>query len=118
MKYVPVFGRNIDSYIQKRLNNKTHLICTFDREDGLKLYILAIEINMRLEDNSLMPWGKYKGEKMANVPATYLMWLYNNEKCNAEVQAYIEDNMDALKGEIRQLGDKKDETKRYSKPIG
>ena len=55
---------------------------------------------------------------MANVPATYLMWLYNNEKCNAEVQAYIEDNMDALKEEIRQLGDKKDETKRYSKPIG
>ena len=107
MRYVPVFGRNIDSYIQKRLNNKTHLIC-----------ILAIEINMRLEDNSLMPWGKYKGEKMANVPATYLMWLYNNEKCNAEVQAYIEDNMDALKEEIRQLGDKKDEAKRYSKPIG
>lgn len=34
------------------------------------------------------------------------------------VQAYIEDNMDALKEEIRQLGDKKDEAKRYSKPIG
>ena len=54
-----------------------------------------------------MPWGKYKGEKMANVPATYLMWLYDNNKCNAEVQAYINDNMDALKEEIRQSGNNK-----------
>lgn len=105
MKYIPVFGRDIES-IRKSLNNRTHLIETFEREDGLKLYILAKEIKMELDDNSPMPWGKYKGEKMANVPATYLMWLYDNNKCNAEVQAYINDNMDALKEEIRQLGDK------------
>lgn len=106
MKYIPVFGRDIES-IRKSLNSRTHLIETFEREDGLKLYILAKEIKMGLDDNSPMPWGKYKGEKMANVPASYLMWLYDNNKCNAEVQAYINDNMDALKEEIRQLGDKK-----------
>ena len=56
---------------------------------------------MALNDNSPMPWGKHKGQKMANVPASYLRWLYDNNKCNAEVQAYIKDNMDVLKEEIK-----------------
>lgn len=56
---------------------------------------------MALNDNSPMPWGKHKGQKMANVPASYLMWLYDNNKCNAEVQTYIKDNMDVLKEEIK-----------------
>lgn len=57
---------------------------------------------MALYDNSPMPWGKYKGEKMANVPASYLLWLYDNKKCNKEILEYIEDNMDALESEIKQ----------------
>lgn len=24
-----------------------------------------------LTDDSIMPWGKYKGEKMGNIPASY-----------------------------------------------
>jgi uncharacterized protein (DUF3820 family) len=27
-----------------------------------------------MTDESLMPWGKHKGEKMANVPPEYLLW--------------------------------------------
>jgi uncharacterized protein (DUF3820 family) len=54
-----------------------------------------------LTDDSLMPFGKYKGDKMANVPAGYLMWLHDNNKCNAEVKAYIEDNLEVLKEEIK-----------------
>jgi uncharacterized protein (DUF3820 family) len=54
-----------------------------------------------LTDNSPMPFGVHKGEKMANVPAAYLMWLYNENKCNREVQGYIEDNLDVLKEEIK-----------------
>lgn len=83
------------------LNKKTHWVATFERDDGYKLYILAKEINMKLNDESLMPFGKYKGEKMANVPASYLMWIYDNNKCNAEVKEYINDNMDVLKQEIK-----------------
>ncbi|MDR1223260.1 MAG: DUF3820 family protein [Tannerella sp.] len=56
---------------------------------------------MKLTDSSLMPFGRYKGEKMANVPARYLMWLYDNKKCNDDVKGYIEDNMDVLKAEIK-----------------
>jgi len=32
---------------------------------------------MKLTDESPMPFGKYKGEKMANVPASYLKWIYD-----------------------------------------
>lgn len=30
-----------------------------------------------MTDISLMPFGKHKGEKMANVPPEYLLWLYD-----------------------------------------
>ena len=53
-----------------------------------------------LDDNSLMPWGKHKGEKMANIPAQYLLWCYKNDKCCNEVKQYVENNMDELKSEL------------------
>ena len=54
-----------------------------------------------LTDESIMPFGKYQGKKMANVPAHYLIWLYDNNKCNKEVRTYIVDNLDVLKVEIK-----------------
>ena len=54
-----------------------------------------------MRDEDLMPFGKHKGEKMANVPADYLMWLYDNNKCYGNVKKYIEDNLDVLKDEIK-----------------
>ena len=49
-----------------------------------------------LTDNSYMPFGKYKGDKMADVPASYLIWLYDNSKCSMEVLKYIHKNHDVL----------------------
>jgi uncharacterized protein (DUF3820 family) len=49
-----------------------------------------------LIDESLMPWGKFKGTKMIDVPYWHLLWLYDNKKCDFTVRKYIEDNMDAL----------------------
>uniref|UniRef100_A0A6M3LLS0 Putative quorum-sensing-regulated virulence factor n=1 Tax=viral metagenome TaxID=1070528 RepID=A0A6M3LLS0_9ZZZZ len=54
-----------------------------------------------LQDDSPMPFGKYKGDKMINVPASYLLWLYNENKCNKNVRDYIEDNLDVLKMEVK-----------------
>lgn len=51
----------------------------------------------KLDDNSLMPWGKHKGEKLANVPDKYLLWLYKEKKATGDVLDYIEDNMDVIK---------------------
>ncbi|WP_071146711.1 putative quorum-sensing-regulated virulence factor [Bacteroides ihuae] len=64
---------------------------------------------MKLTDESLMPFGKYKGKKMANVPASYLMWLYDEwtlpnprfGSINREVKEYIEDNLDVIQEEIK-----------------
>ena len=50
-----------------------------------------------MTDESIMPFGKYKGQKLANVPASYLLWLYDNNKCFGELKKYIEENMDALR---------------------
>jgi uncharacterized protein (DUF3820 family) len=55
---------------------------------------------MTLTDKSPMPFGVHKGTEMANVPASYLIWLYENDKCSDSVREYIEDNMDVLKMEV------------------
>ena len=53
-----------------------------------------------LTDKSPMPYGKHKGVEMANVPAEYLIWLYENDKCSDSVKEYIEDNIDILRSEV------------------
>ena len=59
-----------------------------------------------LQDSDKMPWGKYKGELMLDVPASYYHWLWTNErdpmsrKAKVDpVAAYIERNLDALQQE-------------------
>jgi len=56
----------------------------------------------KLNDDSIMPWGKYKDYSMANVPADYLIWLYENNKCDASVKEYIIDNLSVLKKEVKE----------------
>jgi uncharacterized protein (DUF3820 family) len=53
-------------------------------------------------DLSIMPWGKYKGQTMINVPPSYLLWLLENDKCHGLVKKYIVDNEDVLKAQIKQ----------------
>ena len=53
-----------------------------------------------MEDTDLMPFGKYKGDKMINVPASYLLWLYDNNKCYGTIKEYIVDNLDVLRKEV------------------
>jgi len=52
---------------------------------------------MILNDNSPMPYGRYKGDAMINVPAEYLMYLYDNNKYSPDVLEYIKDNMDVVR---------------------
>lgn len=54
-----------------------------------------------MDDNSIMPFGKYKGNKMIDVPADYLLWLYENNKTKGGLKAYIEDNLDVIKDQIK-----------------
>ena len=53
-----------------------------------------------LTDESPMPFGKYKGDKMINVPASYLLWCKDNT-FNSDVKEYVRDNYDALTMELK-----------------
>ena len=48
---------------------------------------------MGLESDSTMPFGKYYGKKMSEIPEHYLIWIYERKKCNWEVRNYIFDNI-------------------------
>lgn len=54
-----------------------------------------------LTDESLMPTGKYKDTRMDKVPASYLMNIYEGSMANPLVRAYIIDNLDAIRKEIK-----------------
>lgn len=56
----------------------------------------------KLQDSDLMPYGKYKGSKMIDVPASYLMYLYDNKMCSDNVKIYIEENKEVIEKELKE----------------
>lgn len=55
----------------------------------------------KLNDTSPMPYGKYKGRPMEDVPADYLVWLVDNLRASPEVEKYVKENLDVLQKEIQ-----------------
>lgn len=44
-------------------------------------------------DDDIMPFGKYKGMRMIEIPDDYLIWLYKNTELHeGGIKAYIEEN--------------------------
>ena len=59
-----------------------------------------------MTDTDRMPFGKHKNEKMANVPASYLLWIrhtmFNNQLVKDNpLSEYIEENLETFKEEIK-----------------
>lgn len=54
-----------------------------------------------LTDTSIMPNGKYAGVRLIDIPASYLIWIYENNRCSKDVKAYIQDNLEALRKETK-----------------
>lgn len=55
-----------------------------------------------MSDTDPMPFGKYKGKPMSDVPAHYLHWLWTNGKEHdtvCPVADYIRENLTVLKDE-------------------
>lgn len=50
-------------------------------------------------DHTIMPFGKFRGKAMINVPAIYLLWLFDNNCTHAGVKKYITANLQILKNE-------------------
>lgn len=57
----------------------------------------------KLTDESIMPFGKYKGKALANVPAKDLIWYYENLSYlnGTPLETYIEENLEVLKAEVK-----------------
>lgn len=59
-----------------------------------------------LKDDSLMPFGKHRGTKMANVPASYLLYIYEQPWIKGNLEQYIFENLDVLKKEVEENANK------------
>lgn len=60
-----------------------------------------------LTDNSPMPQGKFKGDKMIDVPYWHLLWLADQPFCRADVLEYVNDNRDVLEKEQKEADKRK-----------
>ena len=56
---------------------------------------------VKYTDKTLIPFGKYKGTALANVPAATLLWCWENINLSEPMKEYIRDNLDALKQEAK-----------------
>jgi uncharacterized protein (DUF3820 family) len=57
---------------------------------------------MKLKDTDPMPFGKHKGQPLKDVPASYLLWLYEQmrrENDNVKLAFYVEENLNQLNQE-------------------
>ena len=56
---------------------------------------------MPLTDTSPMPFGKHQGDDMEDVPASYLLYLYESPKGiqHRDLLKYVEDNYQGLEQE-------------------
>jgi uncharacterized protein (DUF3820 family) len=55
---------------------------------------------VEITDNTPMPFGQHRGKAMINIPAKYLLAIYEKDMCYHEgVKRYIINNMDGLRKE-------------------
>jgi uncharacterized protein (DUF3820 family) len=54
----------------------------------------------KLTENDPMPFGKYKGERMIDVPASYLLWYLENGN-EGNVMDYCIENKQVLELEVK-----------------
>ena len=66
------------------------------------LYLMQIKMNKPLTDTCSMPFGEHADKDMEDVPASYLIWYYdqNFPNQNKRVMEYVKENMDALRKEL------------------
>lgn len=54
-----------------------------------------------VNDQTVMWYGAHKGTRVGKLPADYLIWLFDNNKCPPNLRAYIKANMDVLQIQVR-----------------
>lgn len=54
-----------------------------------------------------MLFGKYQGYELANVPAHYLLWIYDNLQLRDDLMKYIDNNRTGLEAEAKRANKEK-----------
>lgn len=57
-------------------------------------------------DETPFPYGKFTGVPMQDVPASYLIWMYDRNKLTEPLSRYVEENLDVLEQELKEEEDK------------
>jgi hypothetical protein len=58
---------------------------------------------IQYNDSTLMPFGEFKGQALVNVPASRLLYYYENyTNLNPSLKKYIESNLDVIKAQAKQ----------------
>lgn len=55
-----------------------------------------------MDANSIMPFGKYKGKKLSEVPDNWFVWMYDHKKLSGNLKLYAETTIEILKIQARQ----------------
>lgn len=55
-------------------------------------------------EDIIMPFGKYKGEQLLDIPVSYLEWIYDNLELNGDLEQAVSDAIDVLRGEKNRRG--------------
>lgn len=59
---------------------------------------------LKFTDQTPMPFGKHKGQKLEDVPASYLLWCSENVEPTDDVRrallTYIAENMAVIESEL------------------
>ncbi len=58
----------------------------------------------KLTDDSIMPFGRYRGLQMKQVDCHWLLWLYHRKRTldNMQVWDYVKDNLKAIESRCTQ----------------
>jgi len=51
----------------------------------------------KITKDTRLTFGKYNGKKICEVPAEYLLFIFENNHCPAKLAFYINRNLDELK---------------------
>lgn len=62
----------------------------------------------KFTDESIMPFGRYQGKKMEDVPASYLIWMWDegNKINDSRVREYVLENLDVLRKQVEETKNK------------
>jgi hypothetical protein len=56
------------------------------------------------ERSVIMPFGKYKGEELLDIPVEYLEWLYDNVELYSSLEQKVSDAISLLRAEETRRG--------------